>query len=368
MVSLRERKSRPSYASMAEGLANLSDEDEVESRSPNASGSRSKSGSKSGSGPGSGSGSDSSSSSGSGDESSVSSGDSSAFDPGAENEGKRGRLKGKGKAKARPGSKIPSPNDDDSSFEDEDEDSEEDDLMDEDEEDDEPLPMEDEEEGDDIIPVHPTPRSKTLASGTPGPRSIRPVRISQTIDANTYSPSDTKLLPRAYQDLLKSAARELALEAKPLRDATALKAHHDRMRVVGIEGFSTGPLTPFVTRLRSNPKDHWASGQRSGQEPVWIPDENVGEMRQAKRRHRIWEWELAVGVETPWQVWEGEGWWSEMRTGPANGVAGPANRDGGKGKGKLQKPGGWQLRQQVRIGLDGVGRFGIDQLELLTDA
>ncbi|ORX40716.1 hypothetical protein BD324DRAFT_647634 [Kockovaella imperatae] len=383
MVSLRERKSRPSYAAMAEGLENLSDDEEdADSKQGSASGSGSGSprGSKSGSGSDSASGSHSSSD----DESSVSSGDSSEFDPEAENgdkkkgKGVKGKgVKGKGQTNRGTASKGNgtaasfSENDESSSFEDSDEDEEEDDLLD----------MAEDGDGGSIVDddtldgaqhASKWPRQK-LGSSSSSNAAIGasvPPRTWRTIDAKLYSPSDTKITPRAYQDLLKNSARVLSQSPnKGVKDPKLLKIHHDRQRNMGMEGFSTGPLTPFVTRLESDPRDHWSSGVQSRAEPTWIPDTLDGDRMMAKRRERIWKWEYAVATEVPWQVWEGEGWWHETKVGESLSASGSTS-ESGKGKGKEQapqRPPGWILRQEVRLGLEGVGRFDLSEMQMLSE-
>ena len=348
MVTLRERRSRPSYASMAEGLEDLSDEDEDD-------GSR-----KSGAGEGSGSGSGSSSKSDSGDEleSSISSGGSSEFNP-QEDGGKGGKTKGKGKAKARPrsGSDAVGSEGDSDDYEDEDEE-------------DEDMATDEELDDEEIISVQSLPKQKSRPKkALPLPRSIinttnRPRPPRATINASNYIPPENRNLPQAYDDLIKNSAVSISKSKIEPKDPREQKNVLDKMRVWGVLGFAHGPPTPFLTRLDEDP---WTKGRSAKLRRI----EQAGHRWYSKDVRRV----SAVAVEAvvvnaaPWQAWQGEGWWKEMyeragETSADGASSGP--RDGGKGKERARDPERWVMRQEVRIGLDSVGRFEPELWELLS--
>jgi transcription factor C subunit 6 len=76
----------------------------------------------------------------------------------------------------------------------------------------------------------------------------------------------------------------------------------------------------------------------------------------------------SVTLAAPWQVWQGEGWWPEMAPGhPATAHRGAADRtEQAQQKGVPKTAKGWTPRDAVRLGLERVGRYKIEQIRLLS--
>ncbi|EIW71800.1 hypothetical protein TREMEDRAFT_27087 [Tremella mesenterica DSM 1558] len=69
---------------------------------------------------------------------------------------------------------------------------------------------------------------------------------------------------------------------------------------------------------------------------------------------------------SPWQSWEGDGYWPEMYTGVRNeSYVGKSGQGKKKSNGELR--GEWISREDVRLGMDDVGKWKIDELEILDE-
>lgn len=361
MPSLRARGSRPSYALMAEGLENLSDED------GSAEGAGSKTAKKT-----KANGDDSSG--GEDEDEDMSSGASSGFKP--EPKGDKG-AKGKGKSKGKKddsGSDFAA-----GSGDDDDDDDDDDDTMDVEDEEDEKSDPEpalrtiDDDDDDDVIPVSsPKPSSsrpgvaKTGWNTRPGPGG------SGSKSAAAYVQTEADIVPPAYRALVKKHADVLA---GPLRGPPPEKLRDARSRALDAEQLPFGPTTPFITRLRSAPpKDRGSADvmvdSRIGHEEQW-------EERKAKRQMYSVEYMRTVTLCDPWQIWQGEKWWPEMvsKQGSTSGSAhidagqeDPAastSRNTDKGKGKASTRHTWKARDEVDLGLHGVGRYSLNNMAFL---
>lgn len=364
MPSLRERSSRPSYALMAGGLEDLSDEDASANGSPDAEGSNSAKKRTTG-----------------GAASPGSSGDSS--DPGPARKIKsKGKGKGKGKDKAlinddsgsdfQAGSDEEEEEDDDVEMdvdENEDEGKEEDDG---DDDDDALVELVDDDDGDDT-----KPKQKAGAWGKgsntrnwSGPRSAQAA----------YVQTEANLVPPAYRALIKKYAETLA---PPVRGAAGPPAKDYRTRAFIYELLPFGPNTPFQSRLRNPPSgrglDEVYIAQGTNEDEDW-------ERRKEARNMRAAEVTRTVTLIEPWQTWQGEGWWPEMASlagqdqgDGASNAAGPSKIPQTHGKKKATENAGtrasistgryeWKMRDEVRLGLDHVGRYKHEQMVFLSSA
>lgn len=317
MVSLRERHSRPSYASIHEGLQGLSsDEDE-----PVASGSvRTGEGEVVAEEP---------AQDGNDDQSSFSSGGSSEFDPNAEKE------------RRRPKSAIPSGREDavqpasspGSSFDDED-------VVDEDED----TSAGQEELGEGSRAVSPS----SIVEIKP---SIRP-KSTKTTPTSVPGTSEIARLPPIYRDLIQQSTKELT--KSPLPSKTPNQGWV--FRIFKADSLPCGPGTPYTARLKAPPRH-----RQVGEVKRTAELEDVQEREEA-RQNRNWALMGAYPLLSPWQTWEGEGYWPETYVGRPSG-AGESSKT--KKKSNLMDPQEWISREDVRLGLDNVGRLQAAQLRLL---
>lgn len=343
MPSLRERSSRPNYSLMA-GVPGLSD-DETSGDSPAAQGSASSSKTGRNRKDDAESGSESS-------------GGSTAFQP-ATKSGKKGTHKRKGKGKGR------AVHDDDSGSEfeagsdgeaDEDDEEDEDDQageMDLDEKGDESEdePMVELVDDDDDKPTKSRPKPSggrsSNTKGWTGPRSAQ----------TAYVQTEVNMIPQPYRALIKSKAESMGAVNRPPPNAAA--GHH-KNRQFSKEQLPFGPSTPFITRLSREPRgrelDEVYVDRRLGDEEDW-------EGRKATRQDRSAQVIRHVTLIDPWQVWQGEGWWPEMAT-----KHGPKREIPPSGHSRISHSTArhhWTMRQDVRLGLDKVGRYNLDQMEFL---
>jgi transcription factor C subunit 6 len=307
MPSLRERKARPSYSNIAEGLEVLEDSDEDQGPAPPAT-SENGVGSPSSVNPGRQNGKDS-------DNESLSSGDSSEFQP---------------DVAAAIGGNVGMADEDDEI------------LSDDAASEDDPMPEPEEEGQEDIASISMAdelePRHTNPRKDVSGKKGINPM----------FAQTSTNILPAAYRDVVQSSTANLSRALNvPMSDYERIGlAREDKARQLGQEVFPTGPVTPFVTRLKEKP----AIGEVARLE--YGKDEGSAMKRREARQRRGWTVARSVPSVAPWQTWEGEGWWPGMYE---------EGYDAGKGR-----PKGWKLREEVRLGYDTVGRMKPDEVVLIT--
>ncbi|WVR00359.1 hypothetical protein IAU59_007502 [Kwoniella sp. CBS 9459] len=359
MVSLRERKSRASYSNVAEGLANLSSEEDDNSDA-GPSGAATPSGSKAVSQQGEDGEDveDDEKDDDSNSDSEMSSGGSSEFIPGSPNKGKK---KGKGKAG------------DAGAGDDDDDDDDDDELMNEVVDSD---ANDDETQGrmqeDDIDPAlrsisetpgpggHQSKRQKatssTAAAGGGGksrkPPPLNPHNTNAAYAA--HGSSEINLVDLKYRALIKAST--VALTKAPTTGTKASDAERhaqkerDQSRIHGVEVFPSGHPVPFSTRLTANPQHGWATGSVQVE---WVDESGPSEKRKADRRDQAWKKDPYRTLGAPWEEWRGEGWWPEMYVGLEDGTSGAREN--------------WLMRDEVTLGLDQVGRWAREQLQFLNE-
>ncbi|RSH91739.1 hypothetical protein EHS25_009108 [Saitozyma podzolica] len=315
MVSLRERKERVSYSNIPEGLEDLSSSEE---------GRGSAGGEDGGNGSGDESGaSGSGNSSGDEEEGSLSSGDSSEFNPEEEDDDrpKRGRPKG---GKNRPRAQESSEDEDmDEEGVSEDEESEVEELKE--------IEELDEEMG-------------SLRKGSQTSRKSKG-RVSilsrQQAGPTVYQKSEINLVPSAYRNLIKLSATTLA---KLPAQRPPVPPHDQRYRSLGSLVFPSGGTVPWLTRLASSP-----DGRKS--EIKFVDDKGD----KGKRREIEVKVYKRTTLDIPWEAWKGEGWWPEMYDASGASTPGPSRIKG------------WRMREEVRLGLDEVGRVGMEALDIISE-
>jgi transcription factor C subunit 6 len=310
MVLLRERRARPSYSNIPEGLEDLSGSDEVVGADGGEGGEASGSGSASCSESDGDAGSDNAQQQGS-----LSSGNSSEFNPEEDEEERPKRGRPKGSRDARPPSR---------SFDD-------DGDMDEGVSEEESEPGE-EPEGD-VVPLEPA-----ASKNVKGRISVLP---RQQASAPIYLQSEVNLIPPAYRQLIKESAGTLA--KLPISRPSPVASDH-KYRSLRSEVFPAGASTPWITRLTKEPR-----GRKTA-----LKVENDGGDK-GKRRQQEFIVNRRITLETPWQAWQGEGWWPEMHD--TTGQSAP-------GQSTLR---GWRMREEVRIGLDQVARAKMEELEIISE-
>jgi transcription factor C subunit 6 len=316
---------------------------------------------------------------GANDSDSISSGASSEFQMQVDDDGKKGKRKGKGKGttkgkqtgkgkgkaarQAREGSG--------SAFEDDEGGSSEDISMDE-ESDDMPQPIEDDEGVEPVPPprgqrgrgtgrgrgrgrggrAHKQPQFSTL------PTPALPLYAYASASGSTASSGNPHILPEAYRKIIGASAEVLTKNTQGAKKVVASQEKdYDKYRRFGVEGLAFGPPTPFVTRLTGPARD-------AGTEVRWTWESEDPEARKDARREKLWNVEGAVPLAMPSEIWTGEGWWKGMYDAGevVDGQGGPA---GNKGKDAGRKK-GWKLREDVRLGLEGVGRSSSPSLRTLS--
>ena len=349
MPSLRERSKRPSYALLADPLEGLLSDEDRDSDASQAEGSQAGAKRRAKS------------------ESSASTDFGAANTSGPKGKGKgkatgKGKGKGKGKASAfdDSGSEFEGP----SSGEEEDDDMEDDavdEVEEEAKEDDQGMDGVDDEKEDGLVamdspPVRPPPLPRRI----PTAFTNAPSHSNQA----AYVQSDTNLIPLRYRELVVKHSEIIAAPFRGKPSATP-KERDYRARTLDPVVLPHGPRTPFVTRLKKEVKG------REMAEVIY--DQKLGhdtnEVEEKLRRQRNASLIVkSVTLAAPWQVWQGEGWWPEMAPGhPAN-----AYQDAADGTAQAQQKGipktakGWTPRDAVRLGLDRVGRYKIQQIRLLS--
>ncbi|KIR41617.1 transcription factor C subunit 6 [Cryptococcus deuterogattii 99/473] len=210
--------------------------------------------------------------------------------------------------------------------------------------------MDDDEEMEDDEPL----RSIHDARTSPEERPIKKARISVTSTARSSpvpKPSEGNPLshiPLEYLRLLGQSAKNIVKPPEAAPDAqrqafeTWLKKKKGNSRE---ESTLENPL-PFFTRLLEDPQN---GSVRPKVE--WSPKvESSLTAKQEKKEKRNQLNNIALGV--PWDLWRGEGWWPEMYIGPEGG-----------GNGKRTE---WLMREEVRLGLESIGRFKKSELVFLA--
>lgn len=179
---------------------------------------------------------------------------------------------------------------------------------------------------------------------------------------------DSINLPAPYRALIKESATRLTVPRAPrVDDGRERVRNPQKARLAGSHEYPFGPVTPFGTRLKAPPP------RRGRVEVVVVNEPDDHEERRRKRQRRAYHVGRFVPLLAPWQVWEGEGWWPEMLASHARpGTEQTKFKSKGKGKGKEREEeferAGWTMREDVRIGLDDVGRTSVDSLTILGEA
>jgi transcription factor C subunit 6 len=164
----------------------------------------------------------------------------------------------------------------------------------------------------------------------------------------TYLQTDTNLLLPAYREIIRTSSHSLAKNIPSNEDGEVTKkgeAERDKYRQLGMEVYPIGPVTPFVTRLTTPPEP-------GGGGVKWVEGESDVRERREARQKRGYAITRTVPGSSPWETWEGEGWWPEM-----------FNEGFQGGEGRMP---GWKLREEVRLGFDDVGRASLDDLQFLS--
>jgi transcription factor C subunit 6 len=234
-------------------------------------------------------------------------------------------------------------------------------------------PEDEDMDGSDIVPVSsPKPKPRAGAPFTGAPSHSKQA---------TYVQSEANLIPQEYRDMVKSHSQIIAaiVRGKPKADD---QPREYKTRALDPELLPSGPTTPFVSRLKREVK-----GRES---PAVYYDERLrfaaGHDADKSARQMFGAQAVkAVPLLAPWQLWQGEGWWPEMaassgsasHTIPQDTPAAPAtSKHKGKGKathgvsgqadGAVPEP-GWILRKDVRLGLERVGRYRVDEMKFLSE-
>ncbi|WWC64454.1 uncharacterized protein I303_107064 [Kwoniella dejecticola CBS 10117] len=330
MVSLRQRKARASYSNVADGLEDLSSEDERAGSYARASGSKAGS-ARSGDEDDKGEGS------------SLSSGESSEFQPDSPT-----KTKGKGKAKDGGGHSEASESDGPAS--DEEEDEEMDDVAEE---------LDDED-------IEPSIRG---ASNTPNPKSqpskplnsIKgkrpPNRPAVSLAARPiHGQSEISLLSLQHRALIQASSISLTKPNTALRSQVEGEKQNvrerDQSRAHGPTVIPSGHQIPFQTRLTQDPKRGW---EKSSVE--WIDQSGPNEQRNENRRNKDWAKHPFLTFSAPWEEWKGEQWYPELFIGNEEEVL---EQDRGKRE-------NWLMRDEARLGLDGIGRWAREELHFVNE-
>lgn len=351
MVSLRERKARPSYAELA-GVADL------------------------GQSSGSGSGSDAEGIEVAGSReagvsagpsrrrtrapSTDSSGDESVYDPTTD------AAQGTGRARGRTA-------DNDEELDDEvaeeeayesDEDEEEESIK-------PPLSDEDEE----LVAIT-SPRSKSASRKQVGASRLHALgRTAAGPSGLSRTSKDPSILPPAYRALVKDATKAIARDShRPAGQELDKLNARTKLRSLRTEYFPVGPAAQWRTRLVRAPGPSRFGGKGKGKERATdetqvdtgdvfvVMDEEDRAARHEARRRRAMKMVLHAPLLTPWEAWEGEAWWPELWTGDTGdeGPAGGSSRPEGL-------PVGWRGRCEMDLGLGRVGRLKRDEVILLSE-
>ena len=345
MPSLRERSKRPSYALLADPLEGLLSDEDRDSDASHAEGSQA------------------------GARRRAKSASSVSTDFGAADASRA--LKGKGKAKAKGKGNERAFDDSGSEFEgapseeEEDDDDMEDDAVEEVEEEakEEEDGMQDvyDEKEDDLVAIDSPPNKPP-----PPPRRIPTAFTNAPSHSNqaAFVQSEANLIPQQYRQLIVKHAEIIAAPSRGKQTATQ-KERDYRARTLDPVVLPHGPGTPFVTRLRKEVKGREMADV--------IYDSRLGhdvneDQERSKRQRNASMVVKNVTLAAPWQVWQGEAWWPEMAPGhPATvkQVTDPQAAQA-KEKGSPKTAKGWTPRDEIRLGLDQVGRYKVEEMPLLS--
>jgi transcription factor C subunit 6 len=198
-----------------------------------------------------------------------------------------------------------------------------------------------------------------------------------------YVQTESNLIPQHYRELIKKHAEAIAAPIRGNANAEE-KAREYKTRALDPDILPHGPSTPFVTRLKREVRGKERAEIIYDDRFLLLPGkEDDKTARQAHATQCV----KGVTLLSPWQVWQGEGWWPEMATkvGPvpdedANGTSAaslPApTKHKGKGRASASVPDstnaaggppGWILREQVRLGLESVGRYRTGELKFIQE-
>nr|XP_019010200.1 uncharacterized protein I206_04668 [Kwoniella pini CBS 10737]OCF48981.1 hypothetical protein I206_04668 [Kwoniella pini CBS 10737] len=330
MVSLRERKARASYSNVADGLADLSSEEEQAGASVQASGSKDGSTNSADEGE-------------NGEDTSFSSGASSEFRPDSPS-----NKKGKGKAKEEAeGSASDGP------ASDQDEDLEIDDAV--------------EEEGLDETDIDPSLREPSDIPN-PKPRAPKPInsikgkrpppnRPAASLAAHPiHGQSEIGLLSLQHRALIQASTVSMTKPNTIPKSQFDTDRHNarerDQSKAHGPSIFPSGHQIPFQTRLTSDPNHGW---EKSDIE--WIDQSGPNVQRNENRRNEDWGRHPFLTFSAPWEEWKGEQWYPELSIGNEDEIA-------EKDRGNREN---WLLRDEVRLGLDDIGRWTKNELVFLNE-
>jgi transcription factor C subunit 6 len=163
----------------------------------------------------------------------------------------------------------------------------------------------------------------------------------QQAGPTVYQKSEINLVPSAYRNLIKLSATTLA---KLPAQRPPVPPHDQRYRSLGSLVFPSGGTVPWVTRLASAP-----DGRKS--EIQFVDDKGD----KGKRRETEVKVYKRTTLDIPWEAWKGEGWWPEMYDASGTSTPGPSRIKG------------WRMREEVRLGLDEVGRVGMEALDIISE-
>lgn len=201
-------------------------------------------------------------------------------------------------------------------------------------------------------PKRPIKKARSQSKGKGKAIAPSSVSVTPTVRSSPVpKPSEGNPLshiPLEYLRLLGQSAKSIVKPPEPAPDAqrqafeTWLKKKKGNSRE---ESILDSPL-PFFTRLLKDPQN---GSVRPKVE--WSPKvESSLTAKQEKKEKRNQLNNIALGV--PWDLWRGEGWWPEMYIGPEGG-----------GDGKRTE---WLMREDVRLGLENIGRFKKSELVFLA--
>lgn len=201
-------------------------------------------------------------------------------------------------------------------------------------------------------PKRPIKKARSQSKGKGKAIAPSSVSVTPTVRSSPVpKPSEGNSLshiPLEYLRLLGQSAKSIVKPPEPAPDAqrqafeTWLKKKKGNSRE---ESILDSPL-PFFTRLLKDPQN---GSVRPKVE--WSPKvESSLTAKQEKKEKRNQLNNIALGV--PWDLWRGEGWWPEMYIGPEGG-----------GDGKRTE---WLMREDVRLGLENIGRFKKSELVFLA--
>ncbi|WVO21103.1 uncharacterized protein IAS62_002407 [Cryptococcus decagattii] len=173
--------------------------------------------------------------------------------------------------------------------------------------------------------------------------TVRSSPVPKPSEGNPFSH-----IPLEYLRLLRQSAKNIVKPPEAAPDAqrqafeTWLKKKKGNSRE---ESTLENPLS-FFTRLLEDPQNGSVRPKIE-----WSPKvESPLTAKQEKKEKRNQLNKIALGV--PWDLWRGEGWWPEMYIGPEGG-----------GNGKRTE---WLMREEVRLGLESIGRFKRSELVFLA--